>query len=558
MALYDLINRGSDIPAVAERAIRYNCLRTQGNRLTPPDGEIYRTIESASPVGTADVVGISIANAGDLPSFFRLMDLAGIPRRAADRIFGKHPLIVGGNGGFANPEILADYVDVVALGEGETSLVELIRTVHRARRAGAAKNSVLEELSRIPGLYVPAMYDCELLPGGGVAAVRPRTSQVPAKVRPQFLGLDGLHAAHFVAPISDGKRGVVVPTLGCRWACHFCTLGVPPFRQAPLDVLEAYVEELEKHGIAQVVVSSPTFTQYGKRYALLDRLREHSRRMEGKATTIIGSVRADELSARYLDAVSELGDTGHFFTELKLGGPRGIVTIAPEFASPDLVRIFNKTMTPHRVHRSIDLLRENEHFAHIMLYFIVGVPGETALDRRAIAEYAVDVFRRFDRRHGTVILKLQQFMPEPGTVSQRLPMADPALTARHVEEIREHLYNIVGGEAYERNYRVVWEESSRLLVESVCLRGDRRIGRVLEMLHETGTDPARLSGERLQEALAAHGLDHHRYLRRLNPCEPLPWDVVNDVDRDQESRLMAELDRRAFETTSAGDGVSVI
>ncbi|MFG3309679.1 B12-binding domain-containing radical SAM protein [Streptomyces wuyuanensis] len=557
MALYDLINRRSDIPAVAERAIRYSCLRTRGNRLTPPDGEIYGTIESASPVATADVVGISITNSGDLPSFFRLMDLAGIPRRAADRIFGKHPLIVGGNGGFANPEILADYVDVVALGEGEISMAELIRTVHRARRAGAAGVSVLEELSRIPGLYVPAMYDCELLPGGGVAAVRPRTSRVPAKVRPQFLELDGLHAAHFVAPISNGTRGVVVPTLGCRWACHFCTLGVPPFRQAPFEILEAYLEELEKHGIAQVVVSSPTFTQYGKRYALLDRLREHSRRMDGKATTIIGSIRADELSSRYLDAVSELGDTGHFFTELKLGGPRGIVTIAPEFAAPDLVRIFNKSMTPQRVHRSIDLLRENDHFAHIMLYFIVGAPGETTQDRRAIAEYAVDVFRRFDRRNGTVILKLQQFMPEPGTVSQRLPMADPALTARWVEEIREHLYELVGGEAYERNYRVLWGESSRLLLESVCLRGDRRIGYVLETLHDAGTDPAKLSAARLREALAAHGLDHRRYLQRLDPYEPVPWDVVNDVDRDQESQLMAELDRRAIEAAGPG-GLLVI
>ncbi|MFK0160672.1 B12-binding domain-containing radical SAM protein [Streptomyces sp. NPDC090493] len=560
LALYDLVNRGSDIPAVAERAIRYSCLRASGNRLAPPEGEVYRTIESASPVATADIVGVSIANSGDLPSFFRLLDLAGIPRRSADRVFGRHPLVVGGNGGFANPEILADYVDVVALGEGEASMVELIRVVHRARGAHAAmdpelaKESVLEELSRVPGLYVPAMYDCELRPGGGVTAVRPRTPRVPAKVRPQFLGLDELHAAHFVAPISNGKRGVVVPTLGCRWACHFCTLGVPPFRQAPFELLDAYLEELEKHDIAQVVISSATFTQYGKRYALLDRLREHSHRMDGRATTIIGSIRADELSARYLDAVSQLGDTGHFFTELKLGGPRGIVTLAPEFAAPDLVRIFNKTMTPQRVHRSIDLLRENEHFAHIMLYFIVGAPGETAADRRAVADYAVDVFRRFDRANGTVILKLQQFMPEPGTVSQRLPMADPALMEGHVEEIRERLRELVGTEAHERNYRVVWDQASRLLLESVCLRGDRRIGHVLESLHDAGVDPARISAERLREALTAHGLDHGHYLRRLDPYEPVPWEVVNDVDRDQESRLMTELDRRGAGDRPTGMG----
>ncbi|MET8979919.1 radical SAM protein [Streptomyces sp. NPDC004539] len=545
LALYDLINRGADIPAVAERAIRYACLRASGNRLLPPEGEVYRTIESASPVASADIVGVSIANSGDLPSFFRLLDLAGIPRRSADRVPGRHPLVVGGNGGFANPEILADYVDVVALGEGEASMVELIRVVHRTK--GRAKDAVLEELARVPGLYVPAMYDAVPRPGGGVTAVRPRTPGVPAAVRPQYLGLDELHAAHFVAPISNGKRGVVVPTLGCRWACHFCTLGVPPFRQAPFELLDAYLAELEKHGIAQVVISSATFTQYGRRYALLDRLREHGRRMEGRATTIIGSVRADELSARYLDAVSRLGDTGHFFTELKLGGPRGIVTLAPEFAAPDLLRAFNKTMTAERVHRSIELLRENEHFAHVMLYFIVGAPGETAADRRAIADYAVDVFRRFGRANGTVILKLQQFMPEPGTVGQRLPMADPALMESHVEEIRARLRDTVGEEAYERNHRVVWDGVSRLLLESVCLRGDRRIGHVLESLHDAGADPARISTGRLREALAAHGLDHRHYLRGIDPDEPVPWDVVNDVDREEERALITQLRCRGAE-----------
>lgn len=62
-------------------------------------------------------------------------------------------------------------------------------------------------------------------------------------------------------------------------------------------------------------------------------------------------------------------------------------------------------------------------------------------------------------------------MPEPGTVGQRLPMADPALMDGHVDEIRELLRELVGAETYERNYRVVWDGVSRLLLESVCLRG---------------------------------------------------------------------------------------
>lgn len=554
LALYDLINRRPDIPAVAERAIIYDCLTENGNRLQLPSGDIYRSIENPAPVADADIIGVSITNSGDLHSFFKLLDLAGVPRRSADREIGTHPFVVGGNGGFANPEILAEYLDAIALGEGEESMLRLIDMVHGGLAAGNSKSSMLEYISQIPGLYVPSMYEHTLLPGGGVSRITPRSLKVPEKVYSQFLDVDDLHDAHWVAPIISDSRGMIVPTLGCRWSCHFCTLGVPPFRQAPLNLLMDYLDRLEERKVTQIIISSPTFTQYGKRHALLDRIRDYSKRMSGRVTTIIGSVRADELSARYLSAVSELGEFGHLFSELRLNSTRGIVTIAPEFASPDLVAIFNKTMTPQRVHKAIELLRENDDFAHIMLYFIIGAPGETPADRHAIADYAVDIFRRFDRQDGTIIVKLQQFMPKPNTVSQRLPMSDPELTDGYVSEIRDRLRFLVGDEAYERNYRVLWGESSRLLLESICLRGDRRIGRILERLYDEDVNLTMLSSEQLHRTLALDGLHHSQYLREVGVDEIVPWEVVNGVDPEQEKRLLQALAKRAtaHEEDSAG------
>jgi radical SAM superfamily enzyme YgiQ (UPF0313 family) len=204
------------------------------------------------------------------------------------------------------------------------------------------------------------------------------------------------------------------------------------------------------------------------------------------------------------------------------------------------------------VHKSIEFLKENEDFAHIMLYFIVGAPSETSQDRQAIADYAVDIFRRFDRPDGTVVLKLQQFMPKPNTVSQRLPMSNPELTDGYVEEIRDRLRILVGSEAYERNYRVLWGESSRLLLESVCLRGDRRIGRLLERLYDDGVDLTTLSGEQLRRVLALEGLDHSHYLREVGIDELVPWEAVNDVDPAQEKQLLAALAQRASTCRPAG------
>jgi len=544
LAIYDSINRDIAIPAIAERAIVYSCLQQQGNQLILPDNEVYRTIESGTPVADADIVGVSITNSAELASLFRLLDLAGIPRRSTERVPGQHPLVIGGNAGFANPEVMADYVDVAVIGDGEMALRKLIEIVSRRSRGPVSREDLLPELASVPGCYVPAMYDCRLASGGGVSSIRPVRGGVPGKVAVQYLEAGQLASGHFTAPITDGRRGMMVPTLGCRWECHFCTLGVPPFRQAPLSLLMSYIDKLEALGVRQVVISSPTFTQYGKRYALLEHLRKYAERSGSRVSTIIGSVRADELSARYLDAVAELGDFGHLFTELRLQNTGPVIAIAPEFAAADLVRLYNKTMTPERVRKAIRLFRENGAVANVMLYFIVGAPGETESDRLAIADYAVSIFDELAKDDATIIVKIQQFMPKPNTASQRLAMADPALTEGRIERVRARLRALAGHDRYERNFRVVWGESSRLLLESICLRGDRRVGRMLERLHDSGVDLDNLSPGVLTEALTASGLSHQRFLREMPMTEVLPWEVLNSVDPAAEESLISTLKER--------------
>lgn len=545
LALHDMINRRPDIPAVAERALLYDCLIRTGNRVTVPVGEVYRSIESPVPVRDADIIGVSITNPGDLHSVFKLFDLAGIPRRAADRNLDTHPLLIGGNGGFANPEVLADYLDVVALGEAEHSFVAAVHALHHHRRTAGDPTTLWERLAQIPGLYVPRLYDHDLAPGGGITAVRPRSPGVPVSVQAQYLQPADLHPAHFTSPITSGDSAACIPLKGCRHSCHFCTLGTPPFRQAPLEMLTDYIDLLEQHKVRKIIISAPTFTQYRWRGELLEHIRAYARRSPEPVTTIIGSVRADELSADYLSAVAELGDVGHLFTELRLNGrARGIITIAPEFASPDLVRIFNKTMHRARVETAIDLCRDNADFATIMLYFIVGVPGERRADRLAIADYARDVQARLGRPDGAVIVKLQQFMPEPGTVAQRLPMVDPVLVDGYVQEIRDRLADLVGADRYSQHFRVLWGETSRLYLEAVCLRGDRRVGHVLQDLHDSGTDLTQITKPQLTEALTAHGLDFDRHLRHMHQAV-LPWTIVDQVDLAAQQRLATDLDERA-------------
>ncbi|MFF9652481.1 B12-binding domain-containing radical SAM protein [Streptomyces sp. NPDC014622] len=545
MSLRDLINRSADVPAVAERAIQYECLIHDGNQLTTPNGEPYRSIESPLPVDQADVVGISVVNSGDLHSVLRLLDLAGIPRRTADRVPGVHPIVVGGNSGLADPEPLADYLDVVAIGEAERSLPELLRVVH-AHRTQLDTTPLHELLARLPGLYVPSMYECDFLPGGGISAIRPARLTVPDRVHAQYLTVDDLHPAHFCYPVTDGTAAGLHPVLGCLHSCGFCNLGVPAFRQAPLDLLTDYVERLEAHKVRKIIISAPTFTQYKHRGELLERIRAYADRAaaEGeKVTTIIGSVRADEISASYLETVTALGDFGHLFTELNVDGARGIITVAPEWAAPDLVALYGKTQRRERVDKAIDLCRESEHVNTVMLYFIVGAPGEHPADRYAIADYAHDVRRRLGHPDGTVIVKLHQFMPKPGTLSQRLRMADPDLVRQYGDQIAERLRKLVGDEDYEQHYRVEQFGASRMHLEAVCSRGDRRMGHVLEDLFDAGIDLNSITKDQLSAALEKRGLNYDRHLRHMD--EPvLPWHTVNHVSPAAEQEFAAALAER--------------
>ncbi|AWN24826.1 radical SAM protein [Streptomyces sp. NEAU-S7GS2] len=551
MGLYDMVNRRDDLPAVAERALAYDSLVGEANRLTVPDGAPYRTIESPAPVAQADIVGVSAIYSGGLHTILRMLDLAGIPRRTADRTPGVHPLVVGGNSGLANPEPLADYLDVVALGDAEESLAELIRILHAHRsRPRTDGPSLHEQLAQVPGLYVPALYEPTFLPGGGVSAMTPRTAHTPARVHAQYLPAHALPAGHVTYPITDGTAAGMHPVLGCRHSCHFCNLGTPPFRQTPLKLLTDYIDRLEEFHVSTVIISAPTVTQYRHRQELLQYLAGYVQRAAAQGrtvTTIIGSIRADEINAEYLDAVATL-EGGHLFTELHSSQhrDRGIITIAPEWASPDLVALYGKTMTRQRVDHALDLCRENGGVRTLMLYFIIGAPGERPEDRLAIADYARDARDRLSHPDARVIVKLLQFMPTPNTPTQRLPMTDPDRVRTYGDTIRDRLQQIVGQEQFA-HFDVVYGETSRMHLEVVCSRADRRMGHVLEDLFDAGTDLDTATKDTLITALTRRGLDYDRHLRHMDD-DVLPWHPTNHVPRTTEDRLATALSRRELQS----------
>ena len=66
-----------------------------------------------------------------------MLDLAGIPLRSADRD-DSHPLVIAGGPQADNPEPMADFLDLVVIGDGEASMAAILAAVQgdtRRRRA---------------------------------------------------------------------------------------------------------------------------------------------------------------------------------------------------------------------------------------------------------------------------------------------------------------------------------------------------------------------------------------------------------------------------------------
>ena len=130
-------------------------------------------LESGDPITDYDIVAFSVGYEMAFPAILNMLDLAHIPLHAADRT-GLTPLVIAGGTAMYNAEPLADFIDLVSLGEGEDVTVELVELHRRARREGWSKADFLRAAARLDGIYVPSLYDVTYHDDGTVASITPR------------------------------------------------------------------------------------------------------------------------------------------------------------------------------------------------------------------------------------------------------------------------------------------------------------------------------------------------------------------------------------------------
>ena len=475
-------------------------------------------LESQSPVKDFDMVAFTIGYEMAYSNVLNMMNLAGIPLHAKDRHDLKDIVFAGGVCTF-NPEPLAEFFDFFSLGEGEESTVEIVSLYDKAKAAEWSKERFLQEVAKIPGVYVPSFYRHEYNEDGTLAAIVPLNG-APEKITKRIV--EDLDKAYWptkmIVPSTEivHDRANLEVFRGCIRGCRFCQAGFScrPVRKKSPDVLyRQAVEIMEDSGNNEITLSSLSTSDYRGLKELTDQMIPYC--AGNRINLSVPSLRADNFSRELMEKLQTVRKSG--------------LTFAPEAGTQRLRDVINKNLTEAEILTTCANAFEGG-WNNVKLYFMLGLPTETDEDVLGIAELVYKVIQAW-KTHATnkkrglrVHVATAYFVPKPHTPFQWEKQITPDEYLRRCRLLKDHFYS----KSIEYNYHA--PDLSRL--EAVVARGDRRLGPVLEEAVRNG---ARLDGwdEYFNysiwfDALNKCGVDPAFYTTRgYGEDELLPWDPID-------------------------------
>ena len=475
-------------------------------------------LESGEPIADFDIVAFSVGYEMAFTAILNMLDLAGIPLRSAERT-DLTPLVIAGGTAMYNAEPIADFVDIVSLGEGEDVTVELIELHRKARKEGWSKAKFLHRAAQVPGLYVPSLYEVDYNEDGTVREIRPQDG-APKVVRKRIVeDMDkSYYPAKTIVPSTEIVQDRVTLELfrGCIRGCRFCQAGYVyrPVRNRSKDLCVRYgVEACNDSGYQEVTLSSLGTSDYPQLTELCDDLEEFCK--ERHVNLSLPSLRADNFSMSLMQRLAKGRKTG--------------LTFAPEAGTQRLRDVINKNVTQEELLASCRTAFAGGYNA-VKLYFMLGLPTETDEDVLGIADLAARVMHAWresaaNKQRGVrITVSTSWFVPKPHTAFQWEPQISKEEYERRVKLLREAITT--------KTVTYNWHDSDTSFLEAVLARGDRRMCKVLETAWRKGAKldawEEYFSLERWLEAFDECGLDPHFYAnRQRQKDEIMPWSMIS-------------------------------
>ena len=102
-----------------------------------------------------DAMGISVSFEVDFLGFFKIFENYNIPFKAKDRNETYPIIFTGGPVMTANPEPFVDFFDFIIIGDAENIDTHILDVIKQNKEK--TKHEILEELSKVKGIYVPSL-----------------------------------------------------------------------------------------------------------------------------------------------------------------------------------------------------------------------------------------------------------------------------------------------------------------------------------------------------------------------------------------------------------------
>ena len=514
--LYHTINRRGD--AWCERV--FSPWVDMADLMSENDIPLF-SLESRTHIRDFDLLGATLQYEMSYTNILDALDLAGIPLRAADRTDGPF-VIVGGPCAF-NPEPLAPFVDLVAIGDGEDETHQVIDCYKAWKASSAPREEFLRAAAKIRGVYVPSLYDVNYNEDGAVASIRPKEgSGAPEVVRKAMVA--NLTAADYpeklIVPFGEVVHNRIMLEIfrGCTRGCRFCQAGMiyRPVRERSMDRLMEMAEKLvAATGYDEISLMSLSSGDYSCLPELAHRMVEKF--AQKRVRISLPSQRIDNVLTDTLRETQKVKKTG--------------LTLAPEAGTQRLRDVINKGVTEDDLMRAVTDAFE-QGWSSVTLYFMIGLPTETDEDVLGIADLAQKVRRCYfavpkeQRAPGLrITVSASVFVPKNFTPFQWSAQLDYDTVVRRQQLLRNALRDVKGVDFKYHAPDVSY-------IEAVFARGDRRLADALERAYRLG---CRMDGWSDQfrydlwlQAIRECGLDPDFYACRERALdEVLPWDHLD-------------------------------
>jgi radical SAM superfamily enzyme YgiQ (UPF0313 family) len=487
-SVYRLLNEYDHV--VCERAF----LPESSEPQTTP----LKTLESGKLLTDTDVIAFSLSFENDYPHILSILEKIGLPLRADQRRNQDPLLIAGGVASFLNPEPIADFFDCFLIGEAEVMLPRFLEDFEPGNNRRASLKTIARN---VPGAYAPAFYSVDYKRDGTIASFHP-LEDVPQTIHRTYvkdLDRTATCSAILTPDTAFDRTYLIEVGRGCPHGCRFCSAGFiyrPP-RFRPISLLAANIDQgialTDRIGLVGSAISDlPGIGDLCGQY------------LDKEIRISFSSLRADGLSPQLLSALKQ--------SSVKTA------TLAPDAGSERMRRVINKGITEEAILTAADSLVANG-ILNLKLYFMIGLPTETADDIDAIIRLCKKIKHRFlkssrsQKRIGEITISLNCFVPKPFTPFQWVAMDEIGSLKKKIQKIKNELKKVP-------NMRIHSDMPRWAYIQALFSRGDRKVADILQLAHTHNGNWA--------QTLKATSVNPDFYvLRDRDVDEQLPWDFID-------------------------------